>query len=47
MEAVKGSSKTINFVKKTICHTCNGSKLKPGTKAIKCNECDGRGRVVM
>ncbi len=36
MEAVNGIKRIINFEKKGICTTCNGTKTKSGTGPSKC-----------
>jgi molecular chaperone DnaJ len=45
MESVNGVAKSVNFEKKGVCHTCGGSKCKPGTSPGKCTNCGGRGTV--
>jgi molecular chaperone DnaJ len=46
LEAAKGTSKIIRFVRHQRCETCKGSGAKPGTKPETCRYCNGRGRVV-
>lgn len=44
-EAVKGTEKDIEFRVLGRCETCSGSGAKPGTEAITCPQCNGRGEV--
>src|SRR3989338_6664286 len=46
-EAYKGISKKITIPRHEHCATCNGSGAKPGSKMQTCNQCGGRGQVVM
>jgi molecular chaperone DnaJ len=45
IEAIKGGSRQVVFDRKSVCGTCNGSKVKPGTSPSKCMNCGGRGVV--
>ena len=45
MEAIEGTSKTVQYLRKETCYTCNGSKIKPGTKKVNCSQCAGKGNV--
>ena len=45
MDAVHGGKRQVSVEKKSVCGTCNGSKVKPGTKPSKCLNCGGRGVV--
>lgn len=45
MDSVNGVKKEIQFDKRGICKTCNGSKCRPGTAPTKCGGCAGRGTV--
>ncbi|OMJ91962.1 hypothetical protein SteCoe_5397 [Stentor coeruleus] len=47
IEAVKGTQKNIKFERKSLCSTCNGTKIKPGTNPIKCSSCGGKGHIQM
>jgi molecular chaperone DnaJ len=44
-EAVKGTDKQIEFSVLQRCETCSGSGAAPGTEAITCTQCNGRGEV--
>lgn len=46
-EAAFGCEKEISINASETCHTCNGSKAKPGTSTTTCSKCNGTGRVVM
>ncbi|OMJ91937.1 hypothetical protein SteCoe_5361 [Stentor coeruleus] len=45
IDAVKGIQKKIQFERKSLCSTCNGTKIKPGTSPIKCSSCGGKGNI--
>ncbi|MDO8485686.1 MAG: molecular chaperone DnaJ [Candidatus Limnocylindrales bacterium] len=44
-EAVKGTEKEIEFSVLQRCETCHGSGARPGTEAVVCPQCSGRGEV--
>jgi molecular chaperone DnaJ len=44
-EAVLGTEKEIEFPVLGRCDTCHGSGAKPGTEAVECPQCKGRGEV--
>lgn len=44
-EAVKGTEKQIEFEVLQRCETCAGSGAAPGTEAITCTQCNGRGEI--
>ena len=44
-EAVRGTDKEIDFRALGRCETCDGSGAKPGTSAVTCPQCEGRGEV--
>ncbi|MGD9559686.1 MAG: molecular chaperone DnaJ [Oscillospiraceae bacterium] len=46
MEAVHGTTKTINITKQDVCPECNGSGAEKGTTPETCPECNGSGFVV-
>ena len=46
MEAVHGTTKTINITKQDTCPECNGSGAEKGTTPETCPECNGSGFVV-
>lgn len=43
LEAANGCTKTIQLDRKTLCVTCNGTKIKPGSSATNCDLCAGQG----
>jgi molecular chaperone DnaJ len=43
LEAVKGTSKSIEVEVEQKCSECKGSRSKAGTTPTKCSECGGRG----
>ncbi len=45
IESAKGAEKEILVRKKVICKTCDGERIKPGSKPIICGTCGGRGSV--
>jgi molecular chaperone DnaJ len=44
-EAVRGTEKEIDFRALGRCETCDGSGAKPGSSAVTCPQCQGRGEV--
>jgi len=44
-KAVFGVEKEIRLNRNETCPTCNGSKLRPGTKKAICSNCNGNGQV--
>jgi molecular chaperone DnaJ len=44
-EAVLGAEKEIEFPVLGTCDTCGGTGAKPGTGAITCPQCNGRGEI--
>jgi molecular chaperone DnaJ len=46
IEAAKGTSKIVRFMRPQACETCHGTGAKPGSKPETCRYCGGRGRVV-
>ncbi len=44
-EAVFGAEKEIEVPRDETCTTCNGSGAEPGTKPIRCPQCNGTGEV--
>jgi molecular chaperone DnaJ len=44
-EAAQGVSRPVVFQVAKSCETCHGSGLEPGTSAVGCATCGGRGRV--
>ena len=44
-EAILGTEKEIEFPVLGRCETCQGSGAKPGTEAVTCPQCNGRGEV--
>src|SRR3954466_6379814 len=44
-EAVRGTEKEIEFPVYGRCETCGGSGAKPGTDAVECSNCGGRGEI--
>jgi molecular chaperone DnaJ len=46
-EAATGAEKQIIVQKPAVCETCSGSGAEKGSKRVRCQQCAGRGRVVM
>jgi molecular chaperone DnaJ len=46
LEAARGVTKTIAFVRHEPCSTCDGSGAKPGTSPESCEYCGGHGQVI-
>jgi molecular chaperone DnaJ len=44
-EAVRGTEKELDFRALGRCETCDGSGAKPGSSAVTCPQCQGRGEV--
>jgi molecular chaperone DnaJ len=44
-EAVKGVEKEIDFTALGPCETCDGSGAAPGSEAVTCEQCGGRGEI--
>ena len=44
-EAVLGTDKEIEFPVLGRCETCQGTGAKPGTQAVACPQCNGRGEI--
>jgi len=44
-DAVFGTSKTIQYSRKTVCSNCNGSGAKAGTTKRTCPDCNGSGQI--
>ena len=44
-EAYKGLEKKINYTTYKKCTTCKGNGAEPGSKPIKCDYCDGKGKI--
>ncbi|KAK7496458.1 hypothetical protein BaRGS_00012380 [Batillaria attramentaria] len=42
-EAARGVNKEININVKDVCPKCRGNKAEPGTKPVKCPQCNGTG----
>lgn len=47
MEAVNGTTKTVQIAVENACSTCSGSGGKPGTTPTKCGTCNGTGQQTM
>ncbi len=45
VEAANGCSREISFKKKTLCATCKGEGVKPGTSKATCQQCGGAGQI--
>ncbi len=45
LDAIKGCSKTVAYVRNEPCQKCNGTGAKGGTAFQKCSRCGGTGRV--
>lgn len=46
IEAARGTSKIVRFIRHAACEICSGSGAKPGSKPETCRYCGGRGRIV-
>lgn len=44
-EAVLGAEKEVKLTRHERCPSCDGSKLKPGTRRTTCPACQGRGQI--
>ena len=44
-DVLTGKEVEVNFTRRDVCNTCEGSGAKPGTKPIKCPTCAGSGQV--
>ena len=44
-EAALGCEKEITISRVVSCSHCHGSRSEPGSKAVRCPDCDGRGRI--
>jgi len=44
-EAYKGLEKKINYTTYKKCSSCKGSGAEPGSKPVKCDYCEGRGKI--
>ena len=45
-EAAQGVNKTIEFSRRSVCQTCEGSGSKPGSEVAGCQQCGGRGQIL-
>lgn len=45
-ESARGVNKTLEFDRRHICETCEGSGSKPGSDVVQCQQCGGRGQVL-
>ncbi|MDX9702235.1 MAG: molecular chaperone DnaJ [Candidatus Auribacterota bacterium] len=45
VEAASGCTREISFKKKSVCETCNGEGVKPGTSKATCQQCGGAGQI--
>jgi len=46
-EAARGVEKVVRVIRRENCPVCKGEGAKPGTKKIKCPECEGAGQIRM
>jgi molecular chaperone DnaJ len=44
-EAIFGVDKEVEITRDEVCATCKGKGAEPGTSAVKCSTCNGRGEV--
>lgn len=44
-EVLKGKEMTIEVPRRETCHECKGTGAAPGSKRVKCRDCDGYGQV--
>lgn len=45
-EVLTGAEREVSFQRLDVCRTCSGSGAKPGTTAVSCRTCGGRGQVM-
>ncbi len=45
LDAIKGCTKTVSYMRNEPCPACNGTGAKGGTAFQKCQRCNGQGRV--
>ncbi|MCH5142133.1 MAG: molecular chaperone DnaJ [Clostridiales bacterium] len=45
LDAIKGCTKTVSYMRNEPCSACNGTGAKGGTAFQKCQRCGGQGRV--
>lgn len=45
LDAIKGCTKTVSYMRNEPCSACNGTGAKDGTAFQKCQRCGGQGRV--
>lgn len=46
MEAVHGTEREVEIVRRETCWTCEGTGLRPGHKAQTCSSCKGHGQII-
>ena len=46
MDAVRGTSKQVQYARNELCDTCKGSRTKPNAQKLRCSKCDGSGLIV-
>ncbi len=44
-DAIRGTSRLVEFKRKTVCGSCGGNGAKNGTEIKTCTECHGNGRI--
>lgn len=44
-EAIFGKKETLTYQREELCHTCDGSGAKPGSKPQTCSKCHGTGSI--
>jgi len=44
-EVRTGTEREVEFTRMDVCEKCAGSGAKPGTRPVRCQTCDGRGKV--
>ncbi len=44
-ESIFGTTRTVVLTKQNVCDTCKGSGAKPGVGTVKCQTCNGQGKI--
>lgn len=46
LEAARGTKRTLEFERAEVCGDCQGTRLRRGSRPVKCTRCHGRGVVI-